>query len=180
MQVTSTYRFARISAFKAREVTREIQGHSASEALDLLAFSPKKAAVLVKKTLKSAIANAENNAELKVDTLLVKEAVVGEGPTLKRFRARARGGASPLRKRTSHIRIVLSDELVPKAPAKRAKRRATGREGAAGQKPRAKRESGKEQTAGKTVSSESAPKKVDEPIGAREPTSETKPAEEKE
>jgi len=82
MQVTSIYKYARISAFKAREVTREIQGHSASAALDLLTFSPKKAAFLVKKTLKSAIANAENNAELKVDTLLVKEAVVGEGPTL--------------------------------------------------------------------------------------------------
>ena len=80
MQVTSTYKYARISAFKAREVTREIQGHSASAALDLLTFSPKKAALLVKKTLKSAIANAENNAELRVDTLLVKEAVVGEGP----------------------------------------------------------------------------------------------------
>ena len=123
MQVTSTYKFARISAFKAREVTREIQGHSASEALDLLAFSPKKAAFLVKKTLKSAIANAENNAELRVDTLLVKEAVVGEGPTFKRFRPRARGSASPLRKRTSHIRIVLSDELVPDAPGKRTKKR---------------------------------------------------------
>ena len=125
MQVTSTYRFARISAFKAREVTREIQGRSASDALDLLTFSPKKAAVLVKKTLRSAIANAENNADLRVDTLLVKEAVVGEGPTFKRFRARARGGASPLRKRTSHIRIVLSDELavqVKEAQARRAER----------------------------------------------------------
>jgi large subunit ribosomal protein L22 len=111
MQVTSTYRYARISAFKAREVTRAIQGRSASDALDVLTFSPKKAALLVKKTLKSAIANAENNASLKVDTLLVKEAVVGEGPTYKRFRARARGSASPLRKRTSHIRIILSDEL---------------------------------------------------------------------
>ncbi len=180
MQVTSTYRFARISAFKAREVTREIQGHSASEALDLLTFSPKKAAVLVKKTLKSAIANAENNAELKVDTLLVKEAVVGEGPTFKRFRARARGGASPLRKRTSHIRIVLSDELVPKAPAKRAKQRKTGREGTVGQKSKGKRESGKEQAAGRAVSSEVAPKTVDEPTGSREPTSEAKPVEEKE
>jgi large subunit ribosomal protein L22 len=111
MQVTSTYRYARISAFKAREVTRAIQGRSASDALDLLAFSPKKAALLVKKTLKSAIANAENNASLKVDTLRIKEAVVGEGPTYKRFRARARGSASPLRKRTSHIRIILSDEV---------------------------------------------------------------------
>jgi large subunit ribosomal protein L22 len=111
MQVTSTYRYARISAFKAREVTRAIQGRSVSDALDLLTFSPKKASLLVKKTLKSAIANAENNASLKVDTLLIKEAVVGEGPTYKRFRARARGSASPLRKRTSHIRIILSDDL---------------------------------------------------------------------
>src|SRR5437868_11939211 len=111
MQVISTYRYARISAFKAREVTRAIQGRSASDALDLLAFSPKKAALLVKKTLKSAIANAENNNSLKVDTLQVKEAVVGEGPTYKRFRARARGSASPLRKRTSHIRIILSDDV---------------------------------------------------------------------
>ena len=111
MQVTSTYRYARISAFKAREVTRAIQGRSASDALDLLTFSPKKAALLVKKTLKSAIANAENNASLKVDTLRIKEAVVGEGPTYKRFRARARGSASPLRKRTSHIRIILSDDV---------------------------------------------------------------------
>lgn len=127
MQVTSTYRFARVSAFKARDVTREIQGRSASDALDVLAFSPKKAAALVQKTLKSAIANAENNAELKVDTLLVKEAVVGEGPTLKRFRARARGGASPILKRTSHIRIVLSDELAPKAPLERSKRKGAKR-----------------------------------------------------
>jgi large subunit ribosomal protein L22 len=127
MQVTSTYRFARVSAFKARDVTRAIQGRSASDALDLLAFSPRKAAALVQKTLKSAIANAENNAELKVDTLLVKEAVVGEGPTLKRFRARARGGASPILKRTSHIRIVLSDELAPKAQPEKSKKKGAKR-----------------------------------------------------
>ena len=180
MQVTSTFKYARISAFKAREVTREIQGHSASEALDLLTFSPKKAALLVKKTLKSAIANAENNAELKVDTLLVKEAVVGEGPTFKRFRPRARGSASPLRKRTSHIRIVLSDEFVPAAPAKRTKKRQTARQDGSGHQVRAKRESGKQQGAGQAVSSESAPKKVDEPTGASAPTSEATPTAEKE
>jgi len=180
MQVTSTYKYARISAFKTREVTREIQGHSASAALDLLTFSPKKAALLVKKTLKSAIANAENNAELRVDTLLVKEAVVGEGPTFKRFRARARGGASPLRKRTSHIRIVLTDELVPEAPAKRTKKRQTSREGAAGQKVSTKGGTRKTQTAGKAASSERAPTKVDEPTAASEPRSEATPAAEKE
>jgi large subunit ribosomal protein L22 len=179
MQVTSTYRFARISAFKAREVTREIQGRSASDALDVLAFSPKKAALLVKKTLKSAIANAENNAELKVDTLLVKEAVVGEGPTLKRFRARARGSASPLRKRTSHIRIVLSDELTPKAPIKRAKRRAAGRDGSTGRGPKANRDAVKG-AAGPTASRESVQSKVEEPPALSEPLSESKPVEEKE
>jgi large subunit ribosomal protein L22 len=179
MQVTSTYRFARISAFKAREVTREIQGYSASEALDLLTFSPQKAAVLVKKTLKSAIANAENNAELRVDTLLVKEAVVGEGPTFKRFRARARGGASPLRKRTSHIRIVLSDELTPQAPVKRKKRRESGREGAASQKPKEKRESAEKQGTEK-ASSRTALENVDETASSSESTTETRRAEEKE
>jgi len=179
MQVTSTYRFARISAFKAREVTREIQGRSASDALDVLAFSPKKAALLVKKTLKSAIANAENNAELKVDTLLVKEAVVGEGPTFKRFRARARGSASPLRKRTSHIRIVLSDDLTPKAPIKRAKRRSANREGSTAQKPKADRGSAKGTPRTQSVP-ESAPQKVEEPAQSPESVSESKPAEEKE
>jgi large subunit ribosomal protein L22 len=141
MQVTSTYRYARISAFKAREVTREIQGRSASDALDLLTFSPKKAAVMVRKTLKSAIANAENNADLKVDTLLVKEAVVGEGPTFKRFRARARGSASPLRKRTSHIRIVLADELASTAPTGRARKAQPAEEGATVADDQAKSES---------------------------------------
>ncbi|MBV9391433.1 MAG: 50S ribosomal protein L22, partial [Verrucomicrobia bacterium] len=136
MQVTSTYRFARISAFKARDVTREIQGHSASDALDLLTFSPKKAAMLVKKTLKSAIANAENNAQMQVSTLLVKEAVVGEGPTFKRFRARARGSASPLRKRTSHIRIVLTDDYNPSPETvQRKKKAAFGRRSVSGSKP---------------------------------------------
>src|ERR1051325_1460206 len=111
MEVKSTYRYARISPFKVREVTRVIQGLPVSAALDLLAFTPKKAAFLIGKTLKSAIANAENNANLKPDGLVVKEAVVGEGPTVKRIMARARGSASRILKRTSHIRIVLTDEI---------------------------------------------------------------------
>ena len=111
MEVRSIYKYARISPFKVREVTREIQGLPVSAALDLLAFTPKKAAFLIGKTLKSAIANAENNANLKPDGLVVKEAIVGEGPTLKRIMARARGSASQILKRTSHIRIVLSDEI---------------------------------------------------------------------
>ena len=123
MEIRSTYRYARVSAFKAREVTREIQGLPVSAALDLLTFTPKKAAFLIGKTLKSAIANAENNANLKPDGLVVKEAIVGEGPTLKRIMARARGSASRIQKRTSHIRIVLSDEIpIETRQARKAKR----------------------------------------------------------
>jgi large subunit ribosomal protein L22 len=111
MQVSSTYRYAKISAFKAREVTRAIQGLPVSAALDLVAFSPKKAAAMISKTLKSAIANAENNANLRVEGLVVKEATVGEGPTMKRMMTRARGSGSTIRKRSSHIRIILTDEI---------------------------------------------------------------------
>jgi large subunit ribosomal protein L22 len=111
METMSIYRFARISPFKAREVTREIQGLPAQKALELLAFTPKKAAVLVAKTLKSAIANAENNHQARPEALVVREAVVGEGPTAKRFIPKARGSAGPIRKRTSHIRIILTDEI---------------------------------------------------------------------
>ncbi len=130
MEVRSIYRYARISPFKVREVTREIQGLPVSAALDLLAFTPKKAASLIGKTLKSAVANAENNANLKVDGLVVKEAVVGI--------ARARGSGSRILKRTSHIRIVLSDEIpIETRETKKAKKKqeekAAKKEGATGE-----------------------------------------------
>jgi large subunit ribosomal protein L22 len=125
MEVRSIYKYARISPFKVREVTREIQGLPVSAALDILSFTPKKAALLIGKTLKSAVANAENNANLKVDGLVVKEAIVGEGPTLKRLMARARGSGSRILKRTSHIRIVLSDEIpIETRETRKAKRKA--------------------------------------------------------
>ena len=119
MQVSSTYRYAKISAFKARELTRAIQGLPVSAALDLVAYSPKKAAALISKTLKSAVANAENNANLRVDGLVVKEAIVGEGPTMKRMMTRARGSGSTIRKRSSHIRITLTDEIEIKTREKK-------------------------------------------------------------
>src|SRR5436189_5373555 len=124
MEVRSIYKYARISPFKVREVTREIQGLPVSAALDVLAFTPKKAAFLIGKTLKSAIANAENYANLKPDGLVVKEAIVCEGPTLKRIMPRARGSARRILKRTSHIRIVLSDEVeVETREARKAKQK---------------------------------------------------------
>ena len=131
MQIKSIYRGARISAFKAREVTRAIQGLPVSAALDLLAFAPKKAAAMVAKTLKSAVANAENNANLRVEKLVVQEAVVGEGPTMKRSQPKARGSAGPIRKRTSHIRIILTDEIEIKtrAPKKGGGKKKTAKSG---------------------------------------------------
>lgn len=111
MQVIATHRYARISAFKAREVTREIQGLPAVDALQQLGFIPKKAAPLIAKTLKSAIANAEHNNNVRAELLVIKEAVIGEAPTIKRIRPKARGSAGPVRKRNSHIRIVLTDEV---------------------------------------------------------------------
>jgi large subunit ribosomal protein L22 len=145
MEVKSIYRYARISPFKVREVTREIQGLPVSAALDLLAFTPKKAAGLLNKTLKSAVANAENNANLKVDGLVVKEAVVGEGPTIKRMMARARGSGSQILKRTSHIRIVLTDEIPienreTRKAAKKAEQKAAAKQAhGEGAKPEAKK-----------------------------------------
>ena len=127
MEVRSTLRYAKISAFKVREVTRAIQGLPVSAALDLVAFSPKKAAGLISKTLKSAVANAENNANLRVDGLVVKEATVGEGPTMKRMMPRARGSGSRILKRSAHIRIILTDEIEIK---KRDKKKSGKKSGA--------------------------------------------------
>jgi large subunit ribosomal protein L22 len=111
MEVKAITKYVRISPLKARDVARNIQGLPVSKALDMLTFTPRKAALLVGKTLKSAIANAENNHDLAVDSLVIKEAVIGAGPTLKRWKPRARGGASPIKKRTSHIFITVSDEI---------------------------------------------------------------------
>ena len=131
MEVRSIHRYAKISPFKVREVTRAIQGLPVSAALDIVAFSPKKAAGLINKTLKSAVANAENNANLKVDTLVVKEATCGEGPTMKRMMPRARGSGSRILKRSSHIRIILSDEIEIKRRDKTSGRKGGAKKGGA-------------------------------------------------
>ena len=119
MEVKAITRYVRISPLKVRDVVREICGLPASQALDILNFTPKKAAYLVGKTLRSGIANAENNHEMSADRLVVKEAQVGEGPRLKRSKPAARGSAHPIQKRTSHIRIVLTDEIPLPEPKKK-------------------------------------------------------------
>ncbi len=110
MDVRSTTKYAQVSSKKARDVAREIQGLPVSDALDTLTFTPRKSARLIGKTLKSAIANAENNHELFVDDLIVKSATVTEGPSQRRFKPRARGSAGAIIKRSSHIDIIVSDD----------------------------------------------------------------------
>jgi large subunit ribosomal protein L22 len=109
MEVQALTRNARMSPKKVREVARTIQGRAANDAVDYLSLIPRKSARLIVKTLKSAIANAENNNNLASDSLTVKSAVVENGPVLKRYKAGAKGSAMPRRKKMSHIRIVLSD-----------------------------------------------------------------------
>jgi len=99
-----------MSAQKMREVTRQVQGLGALEAMAVLQIVPRKGARLVSKVLRSAIANAENNKNLKPETLPVKEAVAGTATTLKRFTPKARGSAGPILKRRCHIKITVSDE----------------------------------------------------------------------
>ena len=109
MEVQAITKNVRMSAQKMREVVRQIQGLPAAHAVAALAVTPRKGARLVAKTLKSAIANAENNNNLDPATLIVKEAVAGTATSLKRMIPKARGSAGPIVKRNCHIKIVLSD-----------------------------------------------------------------------
>jgi large subunit ribosomal protein L22 len=109
MDVKAEHRYAKISAFKVREVTREIQGLSAEAALEIVRLIPKKSARLISKVLASAIANAENNNNLRAANLVIKQAIAGEGPTMKRMHTRARGGGARINKRVAHIKITLTE-----------------------------------------------------------------------
>ena len=110
MEVHATAKNVPMSPQKMREVVRQIQGLPALQAQAVLAVVPRKGARFVAKTLKSAIANAENNKNLKPEKLRIKEAVAGSATTIKRFMPKARGSAGPILKRRCHIKITLSDE----------------------------------------------------------------------
>jgi ribosomal protein L22 len=107
-------RYVRTSARKARMVCGHLRGKSVQEARAILAFTPREVARDWSKLLESAVANAESNHELLEDDLIVREAYADEGPTLKRFRARAMGRAAPIRKRTSHLTITLTPGPAPR------------------------------------------------------------------
>ena len=109
MQALAKHKFARSSAQKTRLVADQIRGLSVGKALDVLTYSPKKAADLVKKVLLSAIANAEHNEGADIDALKVKTVFVDEGPSMKRIKPRAKGRADRIVKRTSHITVIVAD-----------------------------------------------------------------------
>ena len=108
METRSIVRGVRLSADKGRLVADMIRGKKVDQAINILTFTPKKAAGIIKKALESAIANAEHNDELDGDSLYVSACYADEGPTLKRWRARARGRAARIEKRTSHVSVALT------------------------------------------------------------------------
>jgi large subunit ribosomal protein L22 len=112
MDAVAKARHIRQSARKVRQVLNEVRGKKVESALNKLHFSPKKASKVIEKTLRSAVANAINRegSEVDADSLFIKEAFVDEGPTMRRFRARAMGRATIIRKRTSHLTIVVSEK----------------------------------------------------------------------
>jgi len=109
MEALAKHLFARSSAQKARLVADQIRGLSVDKALELLSYSPKKAAVLIKKVVDSAIANAEHNEGADIDELSITKIFVDEGPTMKRIMPRAKGRADRIMKRSCHITVVVSD-----------------------------------------------------------------------
>ncbi|AXA33015.1 MULTISPECIES: 50S ribosomal protein L22 [Francisella] len=110
MEVQAKLKFARISPQKCRLVADQIRGLPVEKAINLLTFSNKKAAVLIKEVLNSAIANAEHNDGMDVDALFVSTTFVDAGPTMKRFEARAKGRGNRILKRTSHITVKVAEK----------------------------------------------------------------------
>jgi large subunit ribosomal protein L22 len=106
-QVKAIGKYLRISPKKVMKITGAVKGKSVEQAAGMLKFMPQKAAALLLKILNSSIANAEENNQLDIDDLIVKNIIVDGGPVLKRFRARARGRANRILKRTSHITVIL-------------------------------------------------------------------------
>jgi large subunit ribosomal protein L22 len=122
-RVRAQAKWTRMSARKARLVLDHIRGRTVPEARTILTFTPRAAAREIEQVLRSAVANAEANHGLDGDSLLVEAAYADEGPTLKRWRARARGRVNRVRKRTCHVTLVLAELPEPAAPARRSRSR---------------------------------------------------------
>lgn len=112
MEVRAVTKYARISPSKVRILVDAVKGKQVEAAINALKFMPMKAAGIVEKTLRSAVANADQNTDIDVDNLVVSNILADQGPTLKRFRARARGRGARILKRTSHITVILAEQSV--------------------------------------------------------------------
>lgn len=111
MEVKAVTKFVRISPQKVRMLVDAVKGKPVEDALNSLKFMPQKAANIVEKTMRSAVANADQNMGIDVDALVVRNLIADQGPTLKRFKARARGRGTRILKRTSHITVILAEDL---------------------------------------------------------------------
>jgi large subunit ribosomal protein L22 len=109
MEVRAVAKFVRISPQKVRNLIDAVKGKPVEEGLNLIKFMPQKAASIVEKTIRSAVANADQIPDMDVDSLVIQNITADQGPTLKRFRARARGRGTRILKRTSHITVILSE-----------------------------------------------------------------------
>ncbi|MGA7144966.1 MAG: 50S ribosomal protein L22 [Desulfobacterales bacterium] len=109
MEVRAAAKYVRISPQKVRKLIDAVKGKPVEDGLNLLKFMPQKAASIVEKTIRSAVANADQVPDMDVDSLFIQNITADQGPTLKRFRARARGRGTRILKRTSHITVILSE-----------------------------------------------------------------------
>ena len=112
MEVKAVVKYVRISPVKVRRLIQAIKGKPVEAGLNILKFMPQKAAGIVEKTVRSAVSNADQNPDIDVDMLVIRNIIVDQGPTLKRFRARARGRGTRILKRTAHITIILAESSV--------------------------------------------------------------------
>ena len=112
MEVRAVLKYVRISPQKVRRLVDAVKGKPVESALEALKFMPLKSAGIVEKVMRSAVANADQNPDIDVDMLVVRNIIADQGPTLKRYRARARGRGTRILKRTSHITVILSEESV--------------------------------------------------------------------
>ncbi len=109
MEAKAIAKFIRVSPRKTRIVAKNVVGRPVEDALNILKFTPQKGAEVIRAGMTSALANAEHNTGMNVDALIVKEILVNEGPTWKRFMPRAQGRATGIRKRTSHVTVILAE-----------------------------------------------------------------------
>ena len=110
MEVRAVSKYLRTSPQKVRKLVGAVKGKPVEKGLDILKFMPQKAAAMVEKTVRSAVANANQNPDIDLDSLIIRNVIADQGPTLKRFRARARGRGARILKRTTHITVILTEE----------------------------------------------------------------------